>query len=356
MPQQTRVDLKKAEQVLFRVVGDVGGAFAVAHAYLGDKFGLFKSLSTDGPLASAELAKKTVLVERYVREWLKCMVAAEYVEYDANADKYYMTEEQAFVLANEESPLFAGGGVQITTGSLLNLPKIAEVFKKGGGVPLTQLGSDVIEGTERFFAPGYKHFLLQDWLPRIPGLTQRLEQGGAILDVGCGCGQSTAQLAKGFPKTTVVGIDFDAVSVQRAKKLCDEHHLKNVQFLQVSAEQIPKNQKYDLACAFDCVHDMAQPVMTLTAIRESLKNDGVFIWAEPNASDAPLENRNLMGKVFTGISPFYCLTVSLAGQGRGTGNQLGERGAKTLAQEAGFSHFEKLPIEHPVNQFFLLKP
>jgi hypothetical protein len=48
------------------------------------------------------------------------------------------------------------------------------------------------------------------------------------------------------------------------------------------------------------------------------------------------------------------MTVSLAYNGAGLGTVIGERGARELAGKAGFSKFEKLPIQNPFNQFFAL--
>tara|TARA_Y100000758_G_C15801071_1_gene330921 strand:+ start:96 stop:311 length:216 start_codon:yes stop_codon:yes gene_type:complete len=71
------MDDKKVEEIAFRVVGDMGGSFVMALGYIGDRLGLFAALAGAGPLTSVQLATKTNLNERYVREWAKAMVAAE---------------------------------------------------------------------------------------------------------------------------------------------------------------------------------------------------------------------------------------------------------------------------------------
>ncbi len=346
---------QKVHEMALRAVSDMGGAFVSALGYIGDRLGLFKALAGKAPMTSDELAKQTHLNERYVREWLRAMVAAEYVEFDPKAEKYFMTEEQTLVLASEDFPMFVGGGMHFTTPSLWNVPRIMEAFRKGGGIPYAEIGEEIPLAIERFFGPGYRNFLAKDWLAKVPGLTGKLQQGGVIADIGCGCGQSTVAMAKAFPKSQVVGIDYHGPSIERARKLAASHSLSNVQFVQGPADQIPNHRKYDLICSFDCIHDMVNPRGTLAAIRGALAPEGVYVWSEPNASANAHENRNPIGRVFHAISPLHCMTVSLAHDGDGLGTVIGEQGARALAQEAGFQRFEKLPIDNPFNQFFALR-
>lgn len=349
------MDTKKVEELAFRVVGDMGGAFTMALGYVGDRMGLFRAMAGAGPVTSAELATKTKLNERYVREWLRAMVAAEYVDYDTQSGKYVMTDEQAFVLAKEDSPMFVGGAFHFTTPSIWNVPKIMDAFQKGGGVSYSEIGKEIPEAIERFFRPGYVNFLVKDWLGAVPGLTARLENGVSVADIGCGCGQSTVTMGKAFPKSKVLGIDYHGPSIERGRKLAASSGLVNVEFLQAPAHEIPGNRKFELICSFDCIHDMVDPLATLRAIREALTEDGLYIWSEPNASANAHENRNPLGKAFHSISPLHCMTVSLAHDGAGLGTVIGESGARELAKGAGFSRFERLPIQNPFNQFFALR-
>jgi 2-polyprenyl-3-methyl-5-hydroxy-6-metoxy-1,4-benzoquinol methylase len=349
------MNMDKVHEMAFRVIGDTGGAFTVALGYIGDRLGLFKAMAGAGPMTSVELAKKTQLNERYVREWLRAMTAAEYVDYDPATQKYNMTEEQAFVLANEDSPLFVGGALHFTSPSIRNVDRIAEAFKNGGGIPYSEIGDEIPHAIERLFRPGYLNFLAKDWLGSVPGLVERLNKGASVVDIGCGHGQSTVTMGKSFPNSQVLGIDYHAPSIERARKLAAKEGVKNVEFVQAAADKIPNGKKYDLICSFDCIHDMVDPKATLRAIRNAMADDGVYVWSEPNASDKAHENRNPVGKMFHAISPLHCMTVSLAYNGAGLGTVIGEQGARELAKEAGFSHFEKLPIQHPLNQFFALR-
>jgi 2-polyprenyl-3-methyl-5-hydroxy-6-metoxy-1,4-benzoquinol methylase len=348
------MDMRKVEELAFRVVADMGGAFVMALGYIGDRLGLFKAMAGAGPLTSADLAAQTGLNERYVREWLRAMVAAEYIDYDTASDRYVMTAEQAFVLASEDSPMFVGGGFHFTAPSVQNTHKIMDAFRNGGGISYSEIGEEIPSAIERFFRPGYINFLVKDWLAAVPGLTAKLERGATIGDVGCGRGQSTVTIAKAFPNSRVLGIDYHVPSIEYARNLASEQGARNVEFVAAAADKIPADRKYDLICSFDCIHDMVDPLGTLKAIRDVLAPDGVYVWSEPNASDKAHENRNPLGRTFHSISPLHCMTVSLAHNGAGLGTVIGESGARRLAEEAGFSTFEVLPIQNPFNQFFAL--
>jgi len=347
---QTRV-----QEIAMRVVGDQAGAFTMALGYIGDRLGIFAALRDAGPVTSEALAAIAGLNERYVREWLRAMVASEYVEYDPETETYRMDPEQAHVLAFEDSPMFVGGAFHITLPSLLNVPRVMDAFRRGGGVPYDELGADVPCAMERFFRPGYKHHLNTEWLPAVPGLVQRLTRGIDVLDVGCGRGQSTVHMAEAWPASRFTGLDYHGESIAGAMKNAADRGLSNVSFLQEAAHRISRDRQYDLICSFDCIHDMVDPLETLKTIRSVLKEDGVYIWAEPNLSHLAHENRNPIGRAFHAVSPLHCLTVSLAYDGAGLGTVIGEKGARDLASQAGFVSFERLPIPNPFNQFFALR-
>ena len=347
------MQIDKAEKLAFKVVEDMGGAFTMALGYLGRSLGIFDALTEAGPVTSQDLAKKTGLNERYVHEWAKAMVAAEYIEYDSEGKGFFMNDEQTFVLTNEDSPLFVGGALQFATPTTYNVPKIAQAFRHGGGIPYSEIGEEIPEAIEQFFRPSYLNFLVQEWVPEVPGLATKLNEGTVVVDIGCGRGQSTVILAKAFPKSEILGIDTDADSIERAKNLAESSKVKNAHFLSSTAEVLAVGDfKFDIVCTFDCVHDMVDPGSALKAIHTMMTDDGIYLWGEPNASDDPVENRNPVGKCFSSVSPLHCLTVSLAHDGAGLGTIIGENGAKKLAADAGFSSFRRLPVKHPFVQVF----
>ena len=344
-----------SKEVAQRVVADVGGTFTVGLAYIGDKLGLFKMLAGRERYSSSDLAKEAGLNERYVREWLKAMVAADYIERDAVTETYFMTPAQIEVFAKEGSSFFMGGAFQFALPSLLLTPRLMHVFKNGGGIFYSELGEEIAESIDRMHRPLFENLLTKEWLPAIPGLAERLRQGASVLDVGCGLGRSSIAVATAYPESTVVGLDPHSPSIQKARTLASERDAANVTFVQKTLEELPVEDRYDLIIAFDCIHDMHDPVGALSRIKDLLGSAGLFLWSEPTGSHNPLENRTPLGKMRANLSPFHCLTVSLASGGAGLGTLIGEQGARELAEEVGFAHFEKYDIDSQVQQFFGLR-
>jgi SAM-dependent methyltransferase len=338
--------------IVERVVRDVGGAFAAGLAYIGDRLGLFRALAASGPVTSVQLAGRLHLNERYLHEWLKGMVAAEYVEHDALNDTYFMTPDQQDALANEESPVFAAGAFQITIPSFVLTDRIVDAFRNGGGVPFADFGPEVPLAIDRLHRAAFERRLVSVWLAAVPGLQARLEQGITVLDVGCGVGRSTAAVAHAFPRSHVLGVDPDVTSIDHARRLA--HGVPNATFHAATVAELGAERRYDLVLAIDCIHDMVDPVAALRAIRSRLATDGTLFWAEPTGSHRPMENRNPLGKMRANLSPFHCLTVSLAHGGAGLGTLIGEAGVRFLAIEAGFARMERVDVDDVFQQFFVV--
>ncbi|MGH2625436.1 MAG: SAM-dependent methyltransferase, partial [Anaerolineales bacterium] len=190
----------KAEEFAGRVLEDIGAGLRGSLSYIGDRLGIFRAMAGAGPLTVEELARKTSLHSRYLREWLGAMVAAQYVEYRPDAKTYFLPPEHAAVLADEESAQFLGGLLEFLGAAAVVAPKVAAAFRTGKGVAYSEYPPDIFEGIARSSAPGFKHQLAQKWIPAMPQVEARLREGGSALDVGCGHGLASLTLAKTFPK------------------------------------------------------------------------------------------------------------------------------------------------------------
>ncbi len=182
---QASFDPAKFETFLHRFVGDLGAAVNAGLVQIGARLGLYKALAdSPTPLSSRELAAKTRTNERYVREWLSAQAAGGYVTYHSDVDRFSLSPEQAFALTNPEGVVYFPGAFQLAIGSLNATPQIEERFRTGAGFGWHEHDHNVFEGCEGFFKPNYTGNLLSSWIPAIEGMTERLEKGGRVADVG----------------------------------------------------------------------------------------------------------------------------------------------------------------------------
>ena len=342
------LDQGKLDQLMGKVVSDVAGAMGVFMAYLGDQAGVYRSLDEAGPLTIDGLASRTGLNPKYLREWLGANAAAGYVTYDPATETYSLTEEQATVFTREGQPACLQGFFQAIVSQYEAHEKAVDTFKSGKGRPWSEQSSCCFCATDRFFRPGYAANLIETWLPSLEGVVEKLRAGAKVADIGCGHGSSTVLLVEAFPKSTIHGFDFHAPSIKEARLKAETAGLKNVQFNVATAQDFP-GEGYDLACIFDALHDMGDPVGAARHIRETLKPDGSFMLVEPMAGDSLSENLNPISQIYYGFSTTVCTPASLAqAVGRGLGAQAGQKRLTEVMNEAGFKHVRRA-TETPTN-------
>ena len=215
--EKQQLDWDKIKKFSKQVSNDIGAAMLGALSYIGDRLGIFSALAESGAVTSTQLAEKTGLSERYLREWLGAMTAAGYVNYDAAAKTYAMPAEHAMVLARDDSPFFAGGFIEMIVPQMSIAPKVMASFKDGRGVSQSEYPPETWEAMERSSASMYRNSLIRKWLPAMPQVVAKLTEGGSSLDVGCGSGRAAIAIASAFPKAKVFGFDAHAGSLERAR-------------------------------------------------------------------------------------------------------------------------------------------
>jgi 2-polyprenyl-3-methyl-5-hydroxy-6-metoxy-1,4-benzoquinol methylase len=319
------------------ILQDLGGAFSVPLVQIGESLGLYQTLSENGPLTSGQLAAKTGLHERYLREWLSAQAASKYITFDPATEQFSMTPEQSFVFANQGSPFYLAPAFGAAAAFQDNMPQVKAAFRTGEGVAWGDQSQCLSCAVARFFRPGYDNHLVQAWLPALDGVVGKLQQGAEVADIGCGHGISTILMAQAFPNSKVHGFDFHGKSIQEAERHAKEHKVPNIWFHGGEAKELPG--KYDLITMFDCLHDMGDPVGALQTIRAAIKPGGAVMIVEPMAGDSLQDNLNPVGRMYYSASTMVCVPTSLAqSTGRALGAQAGEkRLRKLITEEAGFS-------------------
>ena len=349
-------DEEKLEAFMGRLVVDMGAAASAPLVLLGERLGLYEAMAGAGPLTSAEVAERAGCAERYVREWLGNQAAGGYLEYDARTGRYTLPDEQALVLADESSPVYAPGAFQLVAALVKDEPKIEEAFRTGRGVGWHEHDPDLFEGTERFFRPGYRGHLVPEWIPALEGVEAKLRGGARVADVGCGHGASTLIMAEAFPYSTFVGFDYHGGSIDWARRAAAAAGVGDrVRFEVASAKDFP-GEGYDLVCHFDCLHDLGDPAGAARHVREALAPDGTWMIVEPYAGDRVEDDLNPVGRVFYAGSTMLCTPNSLSQEvGTALGAQAGEARLRGVVTDAGFTRFRRA-TETPFNLVFEARP
>ncbi|MBY3054394.1 class I SAM-dependent methyltransferase [Rhizobium laguerreae] len=345
-------DMQKLDALVGRLVGDVGAAMSGALVVLGDKVGLFKAMADGTPMSVQDLAAKTGVKERYVREWLSAQAAADYVAYDEKTDRFSLTPEQAMVFAEENSPAFFVGAFEVVQSMWMDEPKVADAFRTGKGLGWHEHSTYLFRGTERFFRPGYNSHLVNEWIPALAGVEEKLKAGASVADVGCGHGASTILMAQAYPASRFTGFDYHGPSIERAKAAAKDAGVSDrVTFEQGSAAEFP-GRGYDMVAMFDCLHDMGDPVGAGRHVKDTLGPNGTWLIVEPFAHDHLKDNLNPVGRVYYGASTMICTPASLSQEvGLGLGAQAGEMKLRKVALDAGFTHFRRA-TETPFSMVF----
>jgi SAM-dependent methyltransferase len=354
--QPTPIDTDKLMSFVFRAVDEVGATLNCALVVMGDKLDLYRAMAGAGPLTASELATRTGTAERYVREWLNAQAAGGFVEYHADTDRYELPAEHAVALTDESSPAFLPGFFQIALGSVIDSPRITEVATSGHGIGWHDHISDVHDGCERFFRPGYNAHLIAEWLPALDGVVDKLERGARVADVGCGHGASTILMARAYPASTFVGSDYHSGSIETARRrAADAGVTERVTFEASPASSFPARD-YDLVTMFDCLHDMGDPAGAARHVRGALADDGTWMIVEPAAGDSIEDNLNPVGRAYYAFSTLLCTPCSLSQDvGLALGAQAGEARIHDIVTDAGFTRFRKVAAT-PFNNVFEARP
>jgi 2-polyprenyl-3-methyl-5-hydroxy-6-metoxy-1,4-benzoquinol methylase len=345
-----------------RLVMAAIGSFELATIELGMRLGLFEALAA-GPATPPELAERAGIDSRYAREWLEQQATAGIVAIDADPIEgdgdhrvFSMPVAAQACLLDPDSlahvaPLatfaVAGPGV---------LPELVSAYRDGKGISFGGYGEWIRRAQEAANRPQYTNLLVSEWLPAMPDVVARLEQGGArVADLGCGCGWSSIALARGFEGITVDGYDSDAASIDDARANAAAAGLAG-RIAFVAGDAATADGHYDLVCCFEALHDMAHPVQALTTMRQLAGTDGTVFVVDERAADALTANDpDPIQRLFYAASVIHCLPVGRSEDGSAaTGTVLRTALLERYAEEAGFSAVEVLPIVHDMFRFYRL--
>ena len=352
----TEIDEEALHEFVGKFIGDLGAAHHAVTVVIGDRLGLYRALAETGPAVAGQVAQTAGTDERYTREWLNAQAASGYCEYDPVTDRYSMTAAQAACLADPGAPTYLAAGMLLPSSLFKDEERIGEAIRTGAGFSWAEHNHDLFHGVERFFRPGYVANLVTSWLPALDGVTERLQAGATVADVGCGHGASTILLAQAYPNSTVVGFDNHDASIEVARRAAAEAGVDDrVRFEVASAQDYP-GTGYGLVCIFDALHDMGDPVGAASHIRRSLAEDGTWLLVEPMAGESVADNLNPLGRLFYSASTLVC-TPSARAQSGGwaLGSQATEAQLRSITEQGGFTRFRRA-VDTPVNRIIEVRP
>ncbi|MDP3966742.1 MAG: class I SAM-dependent methyltransferase [Nocardioides sp.] len=355
-PSVDALDPDRIEAFAGRVLGVIADASTALVLSIGHRTRLFDVLAELPPSTSAEVARAAGLHERYVREWLAAMLVGGVVVHDPGTDTWSLPAEHAAVLTRAAGPDNLAKLAQFI-GLLAGVEhQVVRCFPEGGGVPYSAYTEfHALMGEEsKDQAEG---ILLDQLVPLVDGLADRLARGVAVADIGCGSGHHLSVLAGAYPASSFVGYDFSDEAIAQARVTAEMRGLANVRFESRDVVDLSGTGPFDLVTAFDAIHDQAHPAMVLRGIADVLAPDGVFLMGDIKASSRPDENVDLPAAPFLyAISLMHCMTVSLAQGGTGLGAVWGEQTATRMLREAGLGSVEVRVVEGDfVNSYYIAR-
>ncbi|GGM24300.1 class I SAM-dependent methyltransferase [Micromonospora yangpuensis] len=340
-----------------RITGDLAAAMVSVACALGDRLGLFGALVRHGPCDSAELAAATGVDERYLREWLLCLAGADYLEVDRETGRYALPAPMAPLLTGG-SPMDLSGGHALLLALAAAVDPVATAFTTGSGVAAQDYPKALYDAMERMSAGWLDAALVDQWIPAVAGLPERLRRGGTVVDLGSGGGHALIRIATAFPASRLVGLDLHPANVDRATESARRAGVADrVRFAaQDAADGLPADG-VDLVTAFDVLHDTVDPLAVLTAARRALAADGAVLVLESRSAPVPLDNRGPVATILYATSALYCLPASRSARGDGAGTLgLPAGRIRELAEAAGLHRLREIPVASPFNALYELRP
>ncbi|MDY6936118.1 MAG: methyltransferase domain-containing protein [Cyanobacteriota bacterium] len=361
------IAIAQKEAFIERILRSTAGVFDIFTLYIGDRLNFYKVLGERGWLTSRQLASLTRTHERYVREWLEQQTVAGIIEVEDETvsefdRRFRLPEGHAQVLLDRDSLDYLAPLSRLLVAVTRPIDAVLEAYRQGSGVPFSQYGEDMREGQAGINRPMFLQELGSRWIPAMPDVCARLQADppARIADIGCGAGWSSIGIARAYPNVQVDGYDLDGPSVELARQNVREAGLSDrVRIQKRDAADFSLAGQYDLVMAFECVHDMGNPVGALQTMRYLAGENGVVLIADERVGETFTATGNDVEWMMYGWSVLHCLPVGMADGAEcycgGTGTVMRSKTLLHYAQEAGFSRVEVLPIENSVFRFYRLE-
>jgi 2-polyprenyl-3-methyl-5-hydroxy-6-metoxy-1,4-benzoquinol methylase len=335
-----------------RLLSAVTGSYEVAAVSLGHRLGWYRSLADQGPATAGELAERTGTDARYAREWLEQQAVAGYLTVDdpqaaEDERRFELPDEHRAVLVDELHPDHLTPLADITVAFLRWVPRLVQVYRGSRTLSWADLGDDARDAQAAANRPFFLGPYVEDVLPAVPGVDDVLRAGGRVADVGCGYGWSAVAVARRWPECRVDGFDVDLPSVERARRNAVEAGVaERVTVSTDDVRELESEHGYDLVTAVECVHDMADPVSVLAAMRRMVRPGGTVLVLDEAVAEEFTAPGDEIERLMYGYSLLCCLPDGRSQEpSAATGTVMRPATLRRYAQDAGFADAEVLPVD-----------
>jgi SAM-dependent methyltransferase len=279
------------------LAASVGGFYRSWVIYLGLELGLLARIRDQGSagLDAGELAVRAECRPEPIEAWIRAAHAGDLIElHDGRAT---VPDDVAAVLLDDTHPEYLGGQFVVAVVSSLDYAGIVDFFRTGATIAERPprfhraIEAVTVQDIAVFF---------QEGLADLPDLAAALTRGGRVLDVACGGGKWLIAVARRFPATELVGVEFEPDSVERARRHVSDAGLNDR--IRVEARTIPDmpfRDEFDLVYLQDALHELPDPVGSLRASWAAVAPGGQLVvleWCLPaDPDDASLQAELLWG-------------------------------------------------------------
>ncbi len=345
-----------------RLFGCLLGGMELLTVQLGVQTGLYAALREGGPATAGELAGRAGVAGRYAREWLEQQATAGFVEVIAPGGpaqrRYALPDGHAEALLEEDSPGYMAAAAPNLVGLTKALAEVAAAYRSGDGVAYARYGADIRHGIGSFNRPMFTNELAAEWLPTLGDVHTRLSSGAParVLDVGCGTGWSSIALARAYPGIRVDGVDLDEASVADARRnAADAGVADRVRFEPGDAAALDRAGGYHLACIFEALHDMGDPVGALRQIHRLLEPGAPLLVVDERVAESFTPAGDEIERLMYAFSVLHCLPATLAESPEiANGTVLRADTIRQWARTAGYTSVEVLPVANDFWRFYRL--
>lgn len=330
-------------------------------AYLGVKLGLYEALRDGGPATVEELAERTGLSPRYLREWLEQQAVCGLLAADPGGGDatrvYRLPPGHDRVLTASADPLSLVATALLPLGGVAAaLPSLLGAFGTGDGVPEEVFGDDWRQGHGGANRAIFTRQLV-GWLrAHAPDVDARLRAGPArVVDLGSGAGWASLALARGYPAADVTGLDVDAEAVAEAGKRAAEAGLSGRVRFRAADATAPTDERYDVVCLFDTLHEMAHPVEVLAACRALRADGGHVLVLDARVAASFTAPGDEIERFQYATSVLHCLPAGrAAADSTATGTVMRAGVVAEMARAAGFAGVRHVDLPDRFHRLYRL--